>query len=173
MQTAPLGQVIPQPPQLRASFPLMFAQEPLGHWVVPVGQLVAQALALQTWPDGQALVQLPQWLAVGRHADAPAAQQPGLALTRASLTGLPGAADLAAPAAVLRIRAGVHALRPAARLPGAAADPARSTGPARPLEPPMLPLHAASVRIASVATACNTERFMGNRLSDQPRSSTG
>jgi hypothetical protein len=63
LQTAPLGQVIPQPPQLRGSLPVMFAHEPLGHWVVPVAQLVAQALALQTWPDGQALPQLPQLVA--------------------------------------------------------------------------------------------------------------
>ena len=41
----------------------MLAQEPLEHWVVPLAQLVAQAPALQTWPDGQALVQLPQWVA--------------------------------------------------------------------------------------------------------------
>jgi hypothetical protein len=63
LQTAPPEQVIPQPPQLRGSLPLMLAQEPLEHWVVPLAQLVAQAPALQTWPDGQALVQLPQWVA--------------------------------------------------------------------------------------------------------------
>jgi hypothetical protein len=63
LQTAPLGQALPQAPQLRASLPLMFAQEPPAHWVVPVAQLAAQAPALQTWPDGQAFPQLPQLLA--------------------------------------------------------------------------------------------------------------
>ena len=63
LQAAPLGQAIPQPPQLSGSLPVTFTQEPFGHWVVPPGQLAAQAFPLQTCPDGQALEQPPQWVA--------------------------------------------------------------------------------------------------------------
>jgi hypothetical protein len=49
-----------QPPQLSGSLPLVVAQVPFEQAVAPVPQLVAQAPALQTCPDGQAFVQLPQ-----------------------------------------------------------------------------------------------------------------
>jgi hypothetical protein len=63
LQTAPTGQVTPQPPQLRGSFPFVTAHDPPGHIVVPGAQLPAQVPALQTSPLWQTLVQLPQWLA--------------------------------------------------------------------------------------------------------------
>jgi hypothetical protein len=63
LHAAPAGQVMLQPPQLRGSFPLVVAQAPFEQAVAPAEQLVAQAPALQTCPEGQAFVQLPQWLA--------------------------------------------------------------------------------------------------------------
>jgi hypothetical protein len=65
LQTAPGGHIVPQPPQLSGSFPLVTTHDPFGHIVVPPVQLVAQLPALQTCPAWQAMVQPPQWLLSG------------------------------------------------------------------------------------------------------------
>jgi hypothetical protein len=65
LQAAPVGQTIPQPPQLSGSFPFVATQDPPGHTVLPPVQLVAQAPPLQTSPVWQASVQLAQWLLSG------------------------------------------------------------------------------------------------------------
>jgi hypothetical protein len=61
MQVDPPEQTVPQPPQLALSVAVS-AQAPPGHIVAPPLHMVEQALLLQTWPLGQALVQLPQWV---------------------------------------------------------------------------------------------------------------
>src|SRR4029077_11248318 len=62
LQAAPVGHLFPQAPQFRGSFPLTFTHAPPEHCVVPVAQLIEQALLLQTWVPMHVVVQLPQWL---------------------------------------------------------------------------------------------------------------
>ena len=62
LQTWPAGQVIPQPPQLNASLPLVTTQA-VPQRSCPPEQAELHRLLLQTWPDGQMVEQSPQWLA--------------------------------------------------------------------------------------------------------------
>jgi hypothetical protein len=65
LHAAPVGQAMPQPPQLSGSFPFVRTHDPSPHIVLPSVQLVAQAPPLQTSPVWQAFVQLPQWVLSG------------------------------------------------------------------------------------------------------------
>jgi len=64
LQTRPAGQVVPQPPQLSTSVPLVTTQA-VPHRVCPPAQVVVQALLLQTSPVWQVVAQPPQWVASG------------------------------------------------------------------------------------------------------------
>jgi hypothetical protein len=60
-QVEPPEQTWPQLPQLPLSV-AVFAHAPPAHIVAPPLHMVEQALLLQTWPLGQTVVQLPQWV---------------------------------------------------------------------------------------------------------------
>jgi hypothetical protein len=63
LHAAPAGQAL-QPPQWRASPPVVGTQAPSEHCVSPVPQLVWQEFWLQTWPEAHVVPQPPQWVAV-------------------------------------------------------------------------------------------------------------
>jgi hypothetical protein len=63
LQTWP-GAQAEQPPQWSASL-LVGTAQAVPHSVSPSEQAAPHALLLHTWPDGQAVVQSPQWVASG------------------------------------------------------------------------------------------------------------